>query len=943
MGNPKKATSKSGAGSSRDSSLRSRRRRFSSSSDLWPEVAPEEMSRRGRQLRKSLSTSRDQLLYLQALFPYAAYDELMSVITKTDGPDEAAEHAYEAFNPDYTGYLYLKEQTDVMGNTKSTKAQRATAFSGLKESLEERAADALRAGAFGNLSQLQEYHETVGLFAIDTTEWDRAMLLPARSLAEMAFMDLPLRDEPSSSSASSCSDHADARTDHEQHAKPRLLSLALDESNSRFMDSSFVRQRTGSCDTAVLSPEQPREKRGGKPRDGCRTPIASAATPESGQRCQAPQEQEETGMLYLQDSDPVCKAPIIAWAPEAIRVGPAEALRQQEGALRVFDEATFFTDPLLAHKGFSTPLQTPLKRVTFSPSKAAAATAHGADAHRSKAAAEAADVPPLLAVSPNVSPRTAAERHEPVDSASDSLPFIGDDEEEEEDVECEVEESAGSEVFERADGRRKAEKNCVAGNGRRGRVEKRTPPPPLLELRDVTSNAVFSEFSRKTEDGDVRGSAVEHQPDCTATSHSDVSMRLARQVSLRETTVETLKTRKRRPLTSSEKIKQRMRTLKPVGNLVFRENPESSPTVATAENVFGEDDGRHTPAASHSTRMTATTLENALYTEGDIYADRPRNEGAPPVPGSGSQVLGSAAADAATATAAAGPSSSSPGEHRDRVYGQVVTIPAAHAGCSSLDPAAYLNSEEERWSGIVEVLKPFEEVFGSKFRCELVRCVHDDCPVIRPCLTELLQRLLHVVGMAVLGVRVAEGFAEEPMDLPLFGSILLSTSPVKLHELVFREEKCKLIFCDEGTRLQVKLNVKKVKLEPIQFAYIDEAAAARQNREAEQARRKMPQPRSNAAAWTLRHNTQEKYEHGVTRGTATISAANVKLKGIVYVWLTASGKVHVAFQEAKVSVGSFHVSTDVSKLNFLFTVGSPLLRLFVERVLLDAVKGMHTF
>lgn len=969
MGNPKTATNKSGAASSRETSPKSGARRFSSSSDLWPEVAPEESSRRAVHRKKSLSTSRDQLLYLQALFPYAPYDELMSVISKTDGPDEAAQHAYEALNPNYTGYLYLKEQTEVMTNAKATKAQRATAFSGLREALEERASDAFRPGMFSNLSQLQEYHETVGLFAVDTTEWDRAMLLPARDLAEMAFMDLPLREEASSSSSAASSDAEgdDARNGgSDQHGRARLLSLALGGSNARFMDNSFVAARAHSFDTSLL-PSQPaaRARRGDKPRDGCKTPIASLDT--SAVAHQQTQTHTEAGVLYMQDSDPVCKAPIIAWAPEAIRVGPAEALRQQEGALRVFDEATFFKDPLIGRDPFSSILlMTPDAKVAPRP-RTVSDTINASSAG-------AATLPPLLAVSPSPTPRAAAERHEPIESSGSSACFPETDEnesgdhhssrdDEDEEEEEEVEEvlsplpdgSASRRFSPKIEDISAIEVVCDPAllelrRNEAALASSSAPPPPPASASTAT-------VKEEGENGLGSASAA-HQPDLL-TSHSDVSVPFATQPSLRESTVEALRSRKRRPLTSSEKVRQRMRKLKPVGNIVFRETAESSPLVTSPENTFNGD-GR--PAApppapasppllpAEATRADANSLENTSRNDEEVFTDPSAgtqtqnaggsardgrlNDDAPPLPGHGAHTAGSAAAAS---------SSSHFGENRDRVRGQIVSTPAAHTGCSSLDPAAYLNQEEERWSCIVEMLKPFEDVFGAKFRCELVRCVYDECLTIRPRLTEILRRLLHVVSAVLTGKEVAEGLTEEPMDLPLFGSILVSTSPVKVQELVFREEKCELGFCEEGTRLHVKLHVRRVRLEPIQFAYIDEADAARQNRAAQQSRLRTPQPRSRAAAWTLRHSTPQTYKDDITRGTAHVTATNVKLTGVVYVWLMASGKVYVTFQEAKVSVGSFKVSTDVAKLNVLFTLGAPILKHIVERAMLEAVKGVHSF
>ncbi|KAK7201760.1 hypothetical protein NESM_000242000 [Novymonas esmeraldas] len=881
-----------------------------SSGDFWPEVAPGDASKRAALRKKSLTTSSDQLLYLQALYPYAPYDELMAVIASTDGADEAARRAYAALNPDYTGYAYLKEQHDLATNRKLPSTQRATAFAGLAESLGERAVDAFRPGLYGNLSQLHEYHETMGLFIVDTSDWDRATLLPSRDLAEAAFMDLPLRERYANgesaatargSSNNACGDIVDCNSDgdsddddndddlgarrRERSSRVGIVSLTMARASSTgFMDLHSRDTPHAAASTSLtggdsrLRPCRTTDQPAQQQVDG---PGSSSGGGGGGG---ATADGDGAGVVYLQNSDPPCAAPIIGWAPEAIRVGPAEARREREGALRVFDEATFFKDPLVVTSATQPP----------SPRTAARLSA-------TNKPGDAVPAPP----SP-VQTRTAlhfarvggreSEVHEPFDLGSGTLPDFRGGENPEETFSAE--ETSGPLSYRRS--------------------HSHLPPQRLRPGQGGDDGD--GDGDHAAADGTRRSSAA----DWDNASSSSVPHA---QCSLRDVAREALKTRKPHPLTTTEKVRQRMRSLTPVGNLVFRESslhtPVLSPGVERDSNRRQSVLGSPERAPLHLPGATALSAHSVTSHDTLLQRTHPSHHGA-----------------WADDTQAVGGDADDLHGERTSTIGTAV-LPAAHGGCASLDPASFLNAEEERWNTIVMMLAPYEDVFGHKHRCELVRCIHDMCPRLRGNITMVLQRLLGVVGNALRGKQVAEGLVEEPLELPLFGPILLSTSPVKVAELVFREGKCSLAFCEEGTQLALRLDVRAMELEPIQFAFIDEAKAARQARRARQTQRRTPVPRSRAAAWTLRSAQQERYSDGVTRGTATIAAADIRIKGVVYVWLMASGKTHVGFRKADVSLGSFKVATTVTRLNVLCTLGAPIIRLMVQRAIQDALQGQH--
>ncbi|KAG5475846.1 hypothetical protein CUR178_03559 [Leishmania enriettii] len=859
--------------------------RAGSSLDMWTVGALEDASRRSAHHKKSVTTPRDQLLYLQALYPYALSDELMSVISNTDSTEEAAKRAYEALNPDYGGFHYLKEQHDLSTSAKLPGAKRATAFEGVKESLQERAANAFRSGSFSNLSQLQEYQETVGLFIVDTSDWDRAMLLPSRGMGEMVYMDLPLSDEPTNCEAvtTTLDDDSDDGSEWRRDGRWRAQSVSLATPNS----ATGVVDRQSSSMLHAVGNTASTPQSAGKADKVSREHLCGAVDERpTGRRngddaAGDDDDNVTTSVVYLHSNNPPCEAPIIAWAPEAIRVESVVARREREGALRLFDEAAFFRDPLLqveapppSHWARVRKNMSSLDRVMT------ASSAEDGEVHE-----------PAMSVSPGGrSSGTAA-----LPAPQRVLPPL-------------VDESEVHEPFWLCDtpAPHLREHNGIDDESTREFLSAEVPPASRSPLRtSFRVRAAFVDAQADTSVSAANGTAGGTR----RISGAFTTTAPQAQSSMRDATRKALETRNPHPLTTSEKVRQRMRSLSPVGNLISRENSSRTPVLLPQQlNGSSKRPGEKTSAFFIAAQVTqqhqVVALDGCEDSAAGIDADEP-----------GSEWLSNAA---------------------------TAGIPAAHSGCSSLDPAAFLNAEEERWDTVAMMLVPYEQVFGSKLRCELVRCIYDGCPKLRENITVILKRLLRVVGKALREKELAEGMSEEPLEVPFFGSILLSTSAIKLTDLGFREEKCSLEFCKGGSRLKVKLDLEVMSLEPIQFAYISEADAARQARKVLQWQHVVSVPSSRESVCSLRSKQSEQYTEGVTRGTATVKAANVRIKGLVHVWLMASGKTHIAFQKANVSVGSFRMSTTVTKLNILCTLGAPIFRLMIQRGIKEALQRVHT-
>ncbi|KAG5500977.1 hypothetical protein GH5_04566 [Leishmania sp. Ghana 2012 LV757] len=865
--------------------------RAGSSLDMWTEGALEDASRRSAHHKKSVTAPRDQLLYLQALYPYALSDELVAIISNTDSTDEAAKRAYGALNPDYGGFHYLKEQHDLSTSAKLPGAKRATAFEGLKESLQERAANAFRSGNFSNLSQLQEYQETVGLFIVDTSDWDRAMLLPSRGLGEMVYMDLPLSEEPANYEAvtTTIDGDNDDGSEWRRDGRWRVHSVSLATPNS----ATGVVDRQSSSTLHAVGNTASTPQWGGKADNvSCAQLCGAADERPTGRRngdgaAGDDDDNVTASVVYLQSNNPPCEAPIIAWAPEAIRVEPAEARREREGALRVFDEAAFFRDSLLQVEAPPPSHWARVRKNTSSLDRVmTASSAADGEVHEpamsvppgGRSSGTAALPAPQRVVLPLVD---ESEVHEPFGLCDTPAPHL-------------------------------REHNGIDDENTRELFNAEVPPA-LRSPRRTSSRvrAAFVDAQAGTSVSAANGTAGGTR----RISGAFTTSALQAQSSMRDAARKALETRNPHPLTTSEKVRQRMRSLSPVGNLIFRENSPYTPVLLPQQlNGRSKRPGEQTSAFFITAQVTQQHQAVAL----DGCED-------------------SAAGD----RDAAGRDAEEPGSEW-LSNTATVGIPAAHSGCSSLDPAAFLNAEEERWETVVMMLVPYEQVFGSKLRCELVRCIYNDCPKLRENVTVILKRLLRVVGKALREKELAEGMSEELLEVPFFGSILLSTSAIKLTDLSFREEKCSLEFCEGGSRLKVKLDLEVMSLEPIRFAYISEADAARQARKALQWQRGVSVPSSREAVCSLRSKQPEQYTEGVTRGTATVKAANVRIKGLVYVWLMASGKTHIAFQKTNVSVGSFRISTTVTKLNILCTLGAPIFRLMIQRGIKKALQRVHT-
>ncbi|GET89741.1 hypothetical protein, conserved [Leishmania tarentolae] len=888
--------------------------RAGSSLHARPVVLPEEANIIGTNLTKSVTTSREQMLYLQALYPYAPYDELMTVISNTNGADEAAEHAYEVLNPDYNSFAYLKEQHDLCTNEKLSSVERAAAFSDLRESLQERAASVFRPGHFGNLSQLQEYQETVGLFIVDTSDWDRATRLSSHDVAEMTFMDLPLLEESTNYGAASTSCNSDSDGVNElrrdEGSQGQRTLLAASSNATRFLNVQRGSKQDPVSNTVSASLS------GKNTEKGSSAPTCGASKERligglNGNGALDHQEGSTTAsVVYVGHNDPPRAAPIIAWAPEAIRVGPVEARRECEDILRVFDEAAFFKNPLVqlatspppsngnsAHAHIS-----PLESTLAVPSAAEGGEAHG---HLMNGVAGASARTLAAAPSPHTTfPSLTGkenEVHEPFDPGSRSLSNLGN----------------GDSFNEKAEALLSAQAPPTSSSHPCSRT---CLPEPYAAAQPFSTPSTSTAYCL------TKGTRHISDNDDNSTSSSARCVELRK----RDETRKALKGRKPHALTTSETVFQRMRSRTPIGNLIFREASQQTPLLSPRHKKSGNGllNVACSPEQALSHVTTAHEEANARNgtAEGTERQQVSRN-GCDDIAANGRDMTGGGTGER-----------DSKGPFNTRT----LAIPAAHSRCSSLDPIVFLNAEEERWDTIATMLAPYEEVFGSRSRCQLVRCVYDECPKLRANITVILQRLLHVVGKALRGKELGEGMTEELLKVPLLGSILLSTSPIKLTELTFCEDKCSFEFCEEGTWLQAKLSLKAIELDAIQFAYIGEVDAARQARAKWKSQRQKPGSSWRAGSSTRRSSEQEEYTTGATRGTAKIKASNVRLKGRVYIWLMASGKMHVAFQKTTVSIGSFQVSTTVTKLNVLCTLGAPFLRLMIQRGIKQVLQSGHS-
>ncbi|KAG5501448.1 hypothetical protein JKF63_03276 [Porcisia hertigi] len=842
--------------------------REDSSANLRPGASSVNACRGRAHRKKSPPASCDQLLYLRALYPYASYDDLQAVVENTDGIDEAAKRAYEALNPDYTGFTYLKDQHDLLFNAKLPRAERETAFAGLKESLGERAAEAFRPGNFGNLSQLQEYHDTVGLFIVNTSDWDRAMLLPSRDLAEVAFMDLSLRGETTEYVASPATMVGDSDNRRERTQGDGLPT--------RRVPLATMKSATGGTAGLRLSIQSEAPTNVAFLAQSCRS---SEEPPRTGQHS-GDEEVDTPGVIYLRKNDAPCAAPIISWAPEAMYVGPAGAQWVRKETLRAFDEAAFkdpqrrSAKPPLLEDGAVTDVEASLLDCNIAASSAVAYNVYEPAARgRGGGQPGSTAASPLLPKYHPLFIKGENRTHEPFEVCDTSHVNSGGGHDD-----------ASTKVISTAE-----EPHTLHSHSSRHRGVLRG---------HVNANG-------RADDGAISETQNKRNP------RIDVAR-------------EALHTGRRSPFTTSEAVGPRMRTPTSVDNFFYEiimHTPVASPRLER------DNDTR----LSVPVPMGSPALDDASLFHigaGDSQQHEAMRDGwERRVHTNGSHTAGSDAREVHYVRSfPAGP----------------VAIPAAHSGCSSLDPAAFLDAEMARWDTALKMLAPYEVVFGSKYRCEIVRCIHDHCPKLRANSTLILQRLLHVVGIALRNKELVEGMTEELLEVPFFGSILLSTSPVKVSQLSFREDRCSIEFCEEGTRLKVKLNLKAVVLEAIQFAYIGEGSAARQERKARLSQRGMWAPSSRSASSVSRSCQRNQYAEGVTRGTARIKAADVDVKGVVYASLMASGKVHVRFTKVTVSLGSFRLSTNVTKLNILCTLGAPILRLMVQHGMEKALRSVQS-
>lgn len=268
--------------------------------------------------------ARDRLLYLQALYPYGAHDDLMSVIMASPDTKTAAKSAYNVLNPDVYSLPFLKEQRDLSRNENVSALERSGAFAGISELLEDRAGDLMRPGMFENLSQTREYSRTVRTFAIDTSAWDAKFLVPEAGFCAHSQRHFPLTDKEMDRVAATAKAVGAplAPQSHSPVATRRTKTRIPNSLRRRSAEDGWRQDSFSGADLAAVSPRP--------------SSTSTGAMVQSFEHYV-----EEPG-----DEGPV--APIIRWAPKALRVGPTEAQRQQDDMFGIFDGANFFDFPLMS-------------------------------------------------------------------------------------------------------------------------------------------------------------------------------------------------------------------------------------------------------------------------------------------------------------------------------------------------------------------------------------------------------------------------------------------------------------------------------------------------------------------------------------------------------------------------------------------------------------------
>ncbi|CCW60980.1 unnamed protein product [Phytomonas sp. EM1] len=239
----------------------------------------------------------------------------------------------------------------------------------------------------------------------------------------------------------------------------------------------------------------------------------------------------------------------------------------------------------------------------------------------------------------------------------------------------------------------------------------------------------------------------------------------------------------------------------------------------------------------------------------------------------------------------------------------------------------FLIEEKNRWKAITFLLGNFSNVFRGENSCDLVKEVFTRCPLFVEQIDDIMHALLLLLAQEVPGWRLVSPLEEISVYVPFLGPKLLSTSEFKIKELLFDQSKSSCQFVDNGVCLEVRIFISKLLFHPIQFAFIGESNASRQNRQ-------MNSIHSHGYKVFA-------YTKGVTNGELKVKMRDVNIKLRAKVLIAFKDFPEILIEEASVSVKSLKLSNSVTKLDLLYTLMKPYITSIVEKGIHDALIGSH--
>nr|EPY22670.1 hypothetical protein AGDE_13173 [Angomonas deanei]CAD2215523.1 hypothetical protein, conserved [Angomonas deanei] len=252
------------------------------------------------------------------------------------------------------------------------------------------------------------------------------------------------------------------------------------------------------------------------------------------------------------------------------------------------------------------------------------------------------------------------------------------------------------------------------------------------------------------------------------------------------------------------------------------------------------------------------------------------------------------------------------------------------------DPIVFLSTEEDHLNQVLSLLEPYSNIFDYKCQCEVVVQIYESCPRFVEKCNDVFVALLGVLEKELSGRTLTREVTELPVSLPFLGSNLFSTGPIAIQRLTMDRKKSSLAFTEDGIRVRVKLHVNELVFDPIDFAFIKEVEALIQNEKYEKENLAYLQHRR-----TTLFDLKTNYTKGVTRGVAKLKASRIRVEVLGGMWLFSSGKTYLVVEKCKVSIGSLSVSTDVTKLKVLLTLGHVIVKSVIEKEIRSFLTGTH--